>query len=100
MSITPFLDANSSAELMRVAKVAFEMTRAALQFPENDSPVAIQAAKRTVELAKAGEHNPDALCERVLIEIRDSKFRQQAPLDVQQGSSFSLLGSPAHRCPQ
>jgi hypothetical protein len=102
MSITPFLDANSSAELTRIAKVAFEMTRVALQFPENDNPVATLAAKRIVEFVKAGEHNPDALCERVLSEIilRASKFQQQAPFDVQRGRGFSLLGGPAHRCPQ
>jgi hypothetical protein len=75
------------------------MARVALQFPENDNPVATLAAKRIVELAKAGEHNPDALCEQVLSEIGESKFQQQAAFDVQRGSGFSLMGSPAHKCP-
>jgi hypothetical protein len=72
----------------------------ALQFPENENPVATRAAKRIVELAKAGEYNPDALCERVLSEIHDSKLQQQAPFDFQRNSGFSLLGSRAHRCPE
>ena len=101
MPITPFLkDSNFSPDLTRVVKVAFEMTCTALKFPRNDNPVVTRAAKRIVELAKGGEHNPDALCEQVLSEIGDSGFQQQAPLDVQRGSGFSLLGSPAHRCPE
>jgi hypothetical protein len=64
MPITPFLkDSNFTPDLTRVVKVAFEMTCTALKFPRNDNPVVTRAAKRIVELAKGGEHNPDALCE-------------------------------------
>ena len=70
MPITPFLkDSNFTPDLTRVVKVAFEMTCTALKFPRNDNPVVTRAAKRIVELAKGGEHNPDALCERALAEF-------------------------------
>ena len=60
MPITPFLkDSNFSPDLTRVVKVAFEMTCTALKFPRNDNPVVTLAAKRIVELAKAGEHSRD-----------------------------------------
>jgi hypothetical protein len=98
MPITPFLkDSNFSPDLMRVVKVAFAMTRAALQHPAEDHPAVIMAAKRIVEFAKGGECNPDRLCEQALSEIGDSKFQQQAHFDFQRGSGFSLLGSPVHK---
>ena len=101
MPITPFLkDSNFSPDLTRVVKVAFEMTCSALKFPRNDNPVVTLAAERIVDLAKGGEHNPDALCEQALSEIRDSTFQQHAPIDFQGSSGFSLLGSPTHKCPQ
>ena len=101
MPITPFLkDQNFTPDLMRVAKVAFAMTRAALQHLADDHPAITTAAKRIVELAKGGECNPDRLCEQALSEIGDPSFQQQAPLDFQRGLGFSLLGSPADRCPK
>jgi hypothetical protein len=50
--------------------VAFEITRAALRLTDRDDPVVAMVAKRIIELAKAGEHNPDLLCERVLNDLR------------------------------
>jgi hypothetical protein len=51
--------------------IAFEMTRAALRLTDLlDDLVVAMVAKRIIELAKTGEHNPDLLCERVLNELR------------------------------
>jgi hypothetical protein len=98
MPITPFLkDQNFTPDLMRVVKVAFAMTRAALQHLADDHPAVTTAAKRIVELAKGGECNPDRLCEQALSEIGDPSFQQQSPLDFQRGSGFSLLGSSVHK---
>jgi hypothetical protein len=80
MPFTPFLkDSNFSPDLTRAAKVAFEMTRAALKLPDNDHPVIALSARRIVELAKGGECNPDRLCEQVLSEVRGWRFQEQAP---------------------
>jgi hypothetical protein len=80
MPIMPFLkDSNFSPDLTRVVKIALEMTRAALQFPNNDDPVITLVAKRIVELAKGGECNPDHLCEQVLHEIRGGRPQKICP---------------------
>jgi hypothetical protein len=55
-------------ETTRVMGVAFEMARAAMRLtdqpdPNNNTEL---VANRIIALAKAGERNPDALCERAL----------------------------------
>ena len=55
-------------ETKRVMGVAFEMTRVALGFADRGDLAKI--AKRIIELAKAGERNPDLLCEEALKGIR------------------------------
>ena len=52
--------------------VAFEMTRVALGLADRGDLTNKIIAKRIIELAKAGERNPDLLCEDVL-----KKFRAQ-----------------------
>ena len=77
MPITPFLnDGKFTPELTRAAKVAFAMTRVALRLPDNDHPIIALAAKRVAELAKAGEGDPDRICEQVVSEIRSWHFQQ------------------------
>jgi hypothetical protein len=51
--------------------VAFEMVRAALRLVDRDDLANEMIAKRIIELANAGERNPDLLCEGVLKEFRD-----------------------------
>ena len=58
-----------------VIGVAFEKTRAALRLVDRDDPVVAIIAKKIIELAKAGEHNPDLLCERALMDLRESPPR-------------------------
>jgi hypothetical protein len=71
MPISIFLEGQKfDPEAKRVMGIAFEMTRAALRLTDRDDPVPAMVAKKIIELAKAGEHNPDLLCERVLNDLR------------------------------
>ena len=71
MSITMFLDGqNFDPETRRVMGVAFEMTRTALRFADRHDLVVEVIASKIIELAKAGERNPDLLCERTLNDLR------------------------------
>jgi len=42
---------------------------------ERGNAVVAIIAKKIIELAKAGEHNPDLLCERALMDLRESPPR-------------------------
>ena len=72
MPITPYLDGvKFEPETKRVMGVAFEMTCAALRLADRVDPFVEMVAKKIIELAKAGERNPDLLCERALIDLRE-----------------------------
>src|SRR5262245_253162 len=61
-SITPYLDEfDADPETRRVLAVALEMTRISLKLTDDHCNWII--AKQLSELAKAGERNPDLLCE-------------------------------------
>jgi hypothetical protein len=80
MPITPFLDDfGSDPEARRVVGVAFEMARVALCLVDHPDLANEVIAKRIIELAKAGERNPDLLCEGVLKEFRAQQLSQQSP---------------------
>ena len=69
MSNTPYLDDfEANPETKRVLGVALEMTRVSLGLGDNFADGII--AKRIVELAKAGECNPDLLSEGALEQLR------------------------------
>ena len=69
MSITPYLgDFDASPETKRVLGVALEMTRVSLGLADDFADGII--TKRIVERAKAGERNPDLLCQGALEELR------------------------------
>ena len=71
MPITEFLNGSRfDPEIKRVMGVAYEMTRAALGLPDREVLVNEVIAKKVIELAKAGEANPDRLCEEALIYFR------------------------------
>jgi hypothetical protein len=71
MPINPYLDGMSfQPEARRVMGVAFEMVCVALRLADRGDLANEIIARRIIELAKAGEHNPDLLCERVLTEFR------------------------------
>jgi len=69
MPITPYLDDfDVDPETKRVLDVALKMTRVSLGLGDNFADGII--AKRIVELAKAGERNPDLLSEGSLEKLR------------------------------
>jgi hypothetical protein len=71
MPITPFInDEQFDPETTRVIGVALEMTCIALRTGDCDDGVREAIASKIIELAKAGERNPDALCEQALAAIR------------------------------
>jgi hypothetical protein len=71
MSIRPFLNGHRfDQETVRILGVAFEQVCIALQIGASDDDVKQAIANKVIELAKAGECNPDLLCERVLEDIR------------------------------
>jgi hypothetical protein len=71
MPITPFLDGHRfDRESKRVLSVAFEMFCIALRTGDCDDHVKQAIATKLIALAKAGERNPDILCEEVLKDIR------------------------------
>jgi hypothetical protein len=72
MPITIYLDGyKPDSETKRVMGVAFEMTRVALRLNDRDDLAVAIIAKKIIELAKAGERNPDLLCERALKDLRE-----------------------------
>jgi hypothetical protein len=73
MFITPYLDGlEVDPETKRVLGAALEMTRVSLGLADDFANGII--ARRVVELAKAGERNPDLLCEGALKELREHLF--------------------------
>jgi hypothetical protein len=65
-------DFDVDAETNRVLDVAVEMTRAALGLADDFANGII--ATQIVELARAGERNPDLLCEGALKKLRGALF--------------------------
>jgi hypothetical protein len=77
MPITPFLDGDGHSfdpETKRVMGVAFEMACVALRLSDRGDGANEMLARRIIELAKAGERNPDLLCEGVLNEFREQRL--------------------------
>jgi len=73
MSIAPYLgDFEANPETKRVLSVALEMTRVSLGLGDSFADGII--AKRIVELAMAGERNPELLCEGSLEKLRGHLF--------------------------
>ena len=71
MPITPYLNGRRiDAEDRRILGVAFAMVCIALRIGESDDDVKQAIATKIIDLAKAGERNPDILCEQALKEIR------------------------------
>jgi hypothetical protein len=71
MPITPFLKGEKfDSETTRVMGVALEIACLALRTGDCADDVKQAIANKIVALAKAGERNPDVLCEQVLRDIR------------------------------
>jgi hypothetical protein len=73
LAITPYLDDfDVDPETKRVLGVALEMTRVSLGLADDFANGII--AKPIIELAKAGERNPDLLCQGALEKLRGYLF--------------------------
>jgi hypothetical protein len=74
MPITPFLNGEKfDLETARIMGVALEMACLGLRTGDCADDVKQAIANKIIALAKAGERNPDALCEQVLKDIRTPK---------------------------
>ncbi len=74
MQIIPFPNGERlDPESRRVLSVALEMVCIALRTGDRDEGVKQAIATKLVALAKAGERNPDILCEQVLRDIRRAR---------------------------
>jgi hypothetical protein len=72
------------SEATRVMGVAFEMALVALRHTDGVDPPRDAVARKIIELAKAGERDPERLCEGVLQQGRAPSHtlrRPQAPGD-------------------
>ena len=65
-------DFDVDPEIKPVLRVALEMTRVSLGLADDFANGII--ARRVVELARAGERNPDVLCEGALKKLRGHLF--------------------------
>jgi hypothetical protein len=80
MPIISYLDGHRfDPETKRIMGVAFEMACVALGLPDRGDLANEIIAKRIIELAKAGERNPDLLCEGGLKEFRDQRLSGNFP---------------------
>jgi len=79
--ISPYLNGERfDPEDKRVLGVAFEMVCIALRIGDSDDGVKQAIATKIIDLAKAGERNPDTLCEQALKDIRRPLPQLQAAL--------------------
>ena len=73
MSNTPYLDEfDADPETKRILGVALEMTRLSLGLTDDFANGII--ARQIGEFARAGERNPDLLCEGALKKLRGTLF--------------------------
>jgi hypothetical protein len=80
MPITPYLNGvRFDPETRRILGVALEIVCIALRTGDCDEYVKQAIATKIIDLAKAGERNPDLLCERVLEEIRGPQGVRASP---------------------
>ena len=71
MPIRPHLKGQKfDPETIRVMGLAFEMALVALRLADRGDLANEILAHKIIELAKAGERNPDTLCEQALKDIR------------------------------
>ena len=75
MPIRAYLDGlRFDPETTRLVGVAFEMALVALRHTDGVDPPRDAVARKIIELAKAGERDPERLCEGVLKELSAPLF--------------------------
>jgi len=71
MPITPFLGSEAfDPETRRIMSLAFDTACIALGRADRGDHANEPIAQSIIELARAGERNPDVLCERALLQFR------------------------------
>jgi hypothetical protein len=71
MPIRPYLDGHKfDPETLRVMGIALEMALVALRLADRDDLANEVVAQKVIALAKAGERDPERLCDGVLLEFR------------------------------
>jgi hypothetical protein len=91
MPITEFLDGyQPDPETKRVMGIAFEMARAALRLADRNDPLNEIIARRIIALAKAGERDPDRLCNGTM---------NGAPVLALAPAGLVISRSPSIVCP-
>jgi hypothetical protein len=84
--ITPFLNGvRFDPETRRVLGIALEMVCISLRVGDCADDVKQAIATKLIDLAKAGERNPDLLCERVLDEVREPIKRGPGEAGAMEG---------------
>jgi hypothetical protein len=80
MPITPFLNGHTfDPETKRVLGIALEIVCISLRAGDSDDDVKQVITTKIIELAIAGECNPDVLAEKVLKDIRGPVGSRQLP---------------------
>jgi hypothetical protein len=97
MPITPFLNGERfDPESTRVLSVALEMVCIALRVGDCDDGVKQAIATKLIALIKAGERNPDIVCEEALKDIRQPQqwaASQAARSSVLRDNSIGTEGT-------
>jgi hypothetical protein len=71
MPISSYLDGEQfDPETQRIMGLAFELTRAALRISNQDDIAPDIIAKKVIEFAKAGERDPERICDYALANFR------------------------------
>jgi hypothetical protein len=71
MPIRPYIDGQKfDLETIRVTGIAFEMSLVALRLADRGDLANEVVAHKIIELARAGERDPERLCDGVLKELR------------------------------
>lgn len=85
MPIRPHLNGQKfDPETIRVMGLAYEMARVALQLSDRGDLANEVLARKIIDLAKAGERDPERLCDGVIKE-----FRAAPPVPTTQASAPS-----------
>jgi hypothetical protein len=97
MSISQYLNGERfDPETLRIMGLAFEVARAALHIQGRHGAADKLIAEQIIELAKAGEHDPDRLSEYALAKIREADGRA-SQLFQASSASASQAGSSTNR---
>jgi hypothetical protein len=71
MPISSYLDGEQfDPQTQRIMGLAFELTRAALRISNQDNIAPDIIAKKVIEFAKAGERDPERICDYALANFR------------------------------